>query len=331
MSGFLVEKQKGEGLVSAAQYEKSRRLRMLFLDIFPFIGLIFVLIFFGIVTKGGIYSWYNVKSVFSQSFLFIIGGLGVSFLLAQGSFDLSMASVIALSAILGARIAPFNTALGVFVTIGVATLIGLLNGLIYSEFNLNTWIHGLAINFMFGGLLYTAMGKVSNVPVVKSLTNLNNPINEVAILIIVSIIVIFVFNYTVFGKHCKAIGGGVKASEQSGVNVKRVKMIAFVISGFIAGIVAVLSMIRNGAASDGTGNMFHFNVMVCMVLGGVPVTGGTAVKLRGIFIGAITVTIITIGMVSWGISARAQELVKGILFVAILVITTKIRNSVDHI
>ena len=71
----------------------------LLVNVFPWVSLILVVAVFGVASKGLLFSAYNLKTIFSQSVLFIIGGLGLSFLFAQGAFDLSFGSVVCLSLI----------------------------------------------------------------------------------------------------------------------------------------------------------------------------------------------------------------------------------------
>lgn len=189
---------------------------------------------------------------------------------------------------------------------------------------------GLTMNFLISGSLLTILGKVSFLNVNKWFTQFTGTTNELIFIAIVLVIVGYFFLFTKFGRHCKAIGAGVVAAGQSGVNVRRTKFLAFAISGFTAGVIAILTMIRTGSVSTATGASFHFNIMIAMVLGGVPITGGSGVKLRSVFIGAFINTVLLNGLVMWGISSRIQEVLKGVLFVIVVVFSTRLREKLKR-
>ena len=79
----------------------------LLVNVFPWVSLILVVAVFGVASKGLLFSAYNLKTIFSQSVLFIIGGLGLSFLFAQGAFDLSFGSVVCFASLLAAKAVVF--------------------------------------------------------------------------------------------------------------------------------------------------------------------------------------------------------------------------------
>ena len=126
------------------------------------------------------------------------------------------------------------------------------------------------------------------------------------------------------------IGAGQISAVQSGVNVARTKFLAFLISGFTCGVVALMTLIRTGAASQSTGASFNFNVMMALVLGGTLMSGGNGVKVRHALIGAALLIILQNGLVLWGIDARSQDIIKGVLFVLMIVATTKLNRRVQR-
>lgn len=300
------------------------------LDYFPAVFLILMLIVFGIKSDGAMFSAYNLKVLLKQSFLYIVGGLGVIFLFAQGASDFSLAANVALSSILATYVAEHSIFLGILTALSVGTAVGCINGLLYSRTRLSVFMVGLTMNFLISGSLLTILGKVSFLKVNKWFTQFTGTTNELIFIAIVLVIVGYFFLFTKFGRHCKAIGAGVVAAGQSGVNVRRTKFLAFAISGFTAGVVAILTMIRTGSVSTATGAGFHFNIMIAMVLGGVPITGGSGVKLRSVFIGAFINTVLLNGLVMWGMSSRVQEVLKGVLFVLVVVFSTRLREKLKR-
>ena len=268
------------------------------------------------------------QTILNQMFLYVLGGFGCLFLFAQGGIDLSMAANIGMAAILGARVLEVSIPLGIAVTILTATAVGVIMGLIYAYAKIPVFIQGLGMNFLINGMLYPLCGGRATIPVSRTLTALQSSTTEIIITVVALAIVILAYNYTKFGRECRAIGAGEVAAVQSGINVKRVKTMAFIITGLTCGIVALLTLIRTGSASQTTGANFNFNVMLSMILGGAVMTGGTGVKVRNAIIGAATLIVLQTGLGLWGMNTRIQEIVKGVLFILMIVSTTKLESKI---
>lgn len=314
-----------KGNLSAGQ-----RARNLLLTDFPVIGLVLVIIFFYFVTGGKIFSPFNLKSISQQMYLFILGGLGCVFLFSQGAIDLSMAASVGFCGIVGVQVMKFNVVLGVLVTVLCGVMIGTINGLMYAKIGIPVFIQGLAMNFLLNGLLLPLSNGSATITAPPALTGLKSMTAEIVIEIALFLVVTVIYNYTRFGKDCRAIGAGITSAVQSGVNVDRTKFMAFLLSGLTCGVVAVMTLIRTGSASQTTGANFNFNVMMAMVLGGTLLSGGNGVKVRHTVIGAAILIVLQNGLVLWDINARVQDIVKGVLFILMIVITTKLSAKVEH-
>lgn len=317
----------GGALVTAEPKSLGERLPNILIDWFPVIALVVVFAFFYIVSKGKLVTQYNLQIIFSQSFLYILGGLGASFLFAQGAFDLSMGSTIALSAILGTYASQINPVFGVVVALSVGIFVGAINGCLYAYSGIPVFILGLSMSFLIKGLLLPILNNASSIKVNTAIPAISSNALEAIIIVAALLLFGYLFNYTTLGKQSKAIGAAETAAVQSGVNVKKIKITAYIISGLMAGFVAFMIMVRTGAAGSTTGTMFEFNVMIAMVIGGMPTTGGAAAKLRSAILGSLIVAIMANGMVLWGVSSRVQEIVKGVIFIAVVVSTTKFRDK----
>lgn len=114
---------------------------------------------------------------------------------------------------------------------------------------------------------------------------------------------------------------------QSGVDIRKTKLLAFVAAGVTGGVISLLSMARGGQVSTSTASNFEFNVMIALTLGGMPSEGGTGAKLRSVFIGCFIVSVLTNGMVLLGIDGRMQEVIKGLIFVLVLIMTSRLKEK----
>ena len=136
-----------------------------------------------------------------------------------------------------------------------------------------------------------------------------------------SLVVLFLlFEFMPFGKCCRAIGSSSNAARQAGVKVEKTKILAFVISGLMCGLVGFFSLVRTCTASSQTGNAFEFDVLLAVLFGGMPLTGGWPVKFRSAVIGSIAMAIMKNGMSVMGIDGLTQQIVEGVILIIIVVI-----------
>ena len=219
--------------------------------------------------------------------LFIIGGLGLSFLFAQGAFDLSFGSVVCFASLLAAKaVEVTGVDLLIFVIPFVVCIgIGILNGLLYSRVGLVVFIQTLGVSFLLKGTFTTLLGPIGHIKVPKVLNLFDSLPFTLAFTIVATVFVGWLFSYTAFGKHCRMVGSGQEATVQSGVDIRKTKLLAFVAAGVTGGVISLLSMARGGQVSTSTASNFEFNVMIALTLGGMPSEGGTGAKLRSVFIG----------------------------------------------
>ena len=123
----------------------------------------------------------------------------------------------------------------------------------------------------------------------------------------------FILNKTYFGRYFYAVGGNVEAAKLSGIRVSRIKYLVFAISGFFAGLagIVMLSRTASGNASSGADG-FEFEVITCVVLGGVSVTGGVG-RMSGVVAGTFIIGALKNGMVLMNVNSYVQKIVMGVV------------------
>lgn len=154
--------------------------------------------------------------------------------------------------------------------------------------------------------------------------------HKITVALVFGIISFILFKYTMFGKHCRAIGSRMEVCRQSGVRVKLVQYGSYVFTGLASGLVAFFFLIRSGAANIGTASNLEFNALQALMLGGVLITGGSSVKFRSAVIGSITMAALANGMTLWGVETLTQQLIKGFIFLIVIALTFE-RKSVEVI
>lgn len=293
-------------------------------ELVPFIAFFIIFVFFAIASEGRMLSSYNLRTILEQSMVTIIAGSGVMFVVAQGSIDLSVGVTLALAGVLASQVAE-STGIALLiipVAMVVGVLLGMLNGYIVSKFKVQSFMVTISMLIGIRGVVNYIQTIVSVDSLPESLKIINAFPVKVTLFIIIMAIMFFLFEYTKLGKYSKAIGENETTVKFVGVPVGRMKIIAFAISGFMAGVAAIFVMASLGGTSTTMGVFFEMQVAMAIYLGGVLVTGGTSAKMYKLILGSLTITIIGNGLALIGMaSSEISESVEGILLLVILFFT----------
>ena len=122
----------------------------------------------------------------------------------------------------------------------------------------------------------------------------------------------FISEKTYFGRYFYALGGNEEAAQLSGINVKKIKYLVYSLSGFFAGIAGLVMLARANTGQPNAGVGYEFDVITCVVLGGVSTTGGSG-KMSNVIAGVMIIGVLQNGMVLLNISSYTQMVVKGII------------------
>jgi ribose transport system permease protein len=299
---------------TTAKKEAPWNFKALLKQLVPFLGLILVVILFEILSDGKLLSSRNMTLLLNQAFTLSLGAIGCAFVIAQGNLDFSLGGIVGISAALAAGAAGMSPVLSVIVAVAVGILIGIFNGSIHAFFGIPAFVVTLAVQFILRGLVVVAT-KAGTLPIPFSMYSIDNTGLKLSVLIIMFVAGYIVFEYTKVGKQSKALGSGIAAAAQSGVNVRKMKIVSFAIVGALSGLCGFFSLIRAGAASTATGQFFETDVMTALVLGGMPLSGGSSCRIKSAIIGSLILAVLTNGMVLWGINEHMQQLIKGCIFI----------------
>lgn len=305
-----------------------QRLGKLVAENMALLALLVILLVFQILTSGRMLTAQNLNSIFFQSFQLMLGCMAVTFLFALGGLDLTMGNTIGFAALIGARVAGISIWLCLLVCLLVSVSVSLLNGFLYTKAKLPLFIAGLSISFVLGGFLQP-LSNNGTIAIPYKYVSWNNSTVKIVVLAVVFLIYGYLFVYTKIGRQMKAIGAGEVAAVQSGVNTGRMKRLAFVLSGIMSGVLAFMTLLRDLGADSDTGSMFEFNVMVALVLGGMPMSGGSKARFRFAIYGALTLSAITNGLTLWGANGNVQNIVKAGIFIMVLAIGTVFERGKD--
>lgn len=243
----------------------------------------------------------NLVNVLLQ--LTVLGALSVGqtfvILSGGGGIDLSVGSVLAFAAVIGAGLIMNQgvpVAIGIIITIAIGIGIGLINGLIVTKVKISPLICTLAIMTAVRGgvMIYTGGADIIGLP--RSYTALVTegigPISYAIILVILMFVVAdIILKKTRYGRQLYAVGGNEHAALVSGINVNRIRMIAYTISGLCSGIAGLILTARLYTAGPRAGNGMELSVVSAVVIGGTSLSGGVG-NIFGTVLGVIILSII---------------------------------------
>lgn len=297
-----------------------------FRELIPFVSLVLVIIFFQVITQGTLLSFRNLKLILNQSFVLMIGTVACSFIVAQGDVDFSMGSMVGITAVCGAWISQVCAPLALPAAMLTGLMFGMINGVLYVKCKIPSFVVTLSMLLILRGLTIFISGGGS-VSVPFSLYDLDNSALKFILVILVIAAASYAFNYTKAGKWSKAIGSGVTAAYQSGVPVNKMRIFGYGLSAMMCGLCGFFNMIRAGSAATNTGNFFETDVLIALVLGGMPLSGGATSKIRCAVIGSLTLAILVNGFACWNINEKLQQGIKGIIFLVAVWLTFDKKNT----
>ncbi len=301
----------------------------LFINIFPFISLIVVFAGFALLSGGRTLDMTNCRKIFEQSFtLLLVAGAAV-FLLSQNCLDMSVGAAIGMTGVVAALVSKINIPLAFFAALGVGLLIGLINGVLHGVLGINAMIATLAMSFILRGLLLIVC-KSGTVGIAVKMYDLDEVGLKLAVCLAFLVAAWLLFQFHSYGKQCRAVGAGETAAVQSGIRITFIKVISYVLMGAATGIAGFFTVIRTGAAMYNTGNMVEFDILIALILGGMPINGGADSRFRSAVIGVLILGILNNGMVLLGLDTYPQLITKGIIFILVLAMTFTIRNKINR-
>ena len=133
----------------------------------------------------------------------------------------------------------------------------------------------------------------------------------------------YFFYFTKFGKYARAIGANQLATSQSGVNIILYRVIPYMFLAVCLVTASLFQMGYTGAASDSTGTGFEMNVMVSLILGGMPLKGGMKSRLSCAIIGSLTFSLLAVGLPIIGVPTNMTFIIKAAIFLVVVLITCR--------
>lgn len=298
-------------------------------EVLPFAGFVFIVILFAILTEGRIIAPANIKLLLSQTYMLLIASMGVFFIMSMGCLDFSQGSMLGVSCIVVCYLSNINMILAIIGGMITGAAIGAINGFFHVKRKMPSFIVTICNMYLFRGLVAYLTTK-SPVYAISTIANLNTMPIMLGLTVIVLVIGFFVFHFTSFGANIKAIGAGEKAARFAGINVDKTKFLVYVAAGVITGFAAFINAIKVGSVTSTGGNQMETQILIALVLGGMPISGGAKVRFTNIIIGVLIYKILSSGLVMLGFATQTQQLIQGIVFLIVVALFSD-RKSIQVI
>jgi len=283
--------------------------------------LLLLCVGFGLMSES-FFSVQNFSIISQQASINVVLASGLTFVILTGGIDLSVGSILAVSAVVSLLVSqvPGFAPLAIAAGLGVGLLLGLVNGVLVAFGKLPAFIVTL------GGL--TAMRGIARLigedktvfnPDLSFAYIGNDTLFGVPWLVVIAVVVVtlswVILRRTVLGVQIYAVGGNPEAARLSGIKVWKVLLFTYALSGLLAGVGAIMTSARLMAANGlQMGQSYELDAIAAVILGGTRFTGGVG-TIVGTLIGALIIATLSNGLILLGVSDIWQYIIKGVVII----------------
>ncbi len=264
----------------------------------------------------------NINNIINQVAIYGIMAIGMTLLLISGNIDLSIGSVMALSAAIVIILQPYSISLAIIVALLAGALIGVINGLLVSKAALNSFIVTLAMMMGVRGVVYIITKEKSIIGVNLEFTefisaNVANIPLVAFIFLILFLVAHFVLKHTSHGRNAYAVGGNQEAAKHAGIKVERHILMNFIISALMAAVAGILVAGRINSVTPNLGTNYELLVITMVLLGGTKFTGGYGSMIHTLG-GILFVGILSNGLNQLNVQSFYNTLIVGLMLLVVI-------------
>ncbi len=260
----------------------------------------------------------NLINIVRQTLFVALIGIGMTFIIAMGDIDLSVGSILGITGMVAAALilGGMNIYLAIIITLICGCLAGFINGILITKLHIPPFIATLGMSSILRGIVYVytqgvpiyglrfpefqflAQGYIGPIPF------------SIILLAIITAIFYFILYHTKLGRYTISIGSNEDAANLVGINIHKVKITVFTLTGLLCAVAGLLLTSRSEAAVADAGGGLELDAIAATVIGGTSLSGGKA-NLIGTIIGAILMTTVQNGINLLQISSLWQQIVIG--------------------
>lgn len=279
----------------------------------------------------------NLTNVFRQMSMVGLSAIGMTFVILSGGIDLSIGATIALSGIVAAMLSGTSLLLAVVAALVVGLLVGMMNAFVVTKLRIVPFIATLAVQMLVRGIAFvvTDMRSVAIVDEAKIFTFIGRgyvfgiPF-PVLLFAFAAIAAAIVARKTAFGRSVYAIGGNESAAEMMGISVQRSKAISYILTGVLSAVAGVILCSRLGAGQPLSGQGWEMDAISAVAIGGTLLSGGVG------GIGKTVCGVLIIGFIrniinlQGNINSYWQNIIMGVIILAVIIFQNRGKRSCDH-
>jgi ribose/xylose/arabinose/galactoside ABC-type transport system permease subunit len=277
----------------------------------------------------------NIINVLRQVSINGVLAIGITFVIMTGGIDLSIGSIVAVAAVIVGSLLEkgFEPAASITIAMTAALAFGLFNGLLIAVGGLPPFIatlsnmtiaRGFALVYANGrnyvivheGFLGIGKGSFLGIPI------------PIWILLTVCVIAYILLNFTVFGRHIYAFGGNRQAAKLAGVRTRLVEISAYMITGLLSGLAAIILASRTSAGQPTAGTGYELDAIAAAAIGGISMVGGSG-TIGGTIMGFIIIGIMLNSLTLLNVSSFYQQIVKGIIIIVAVMLDMQAKRRIS--
>ena len=306
-------------------------------QLLPFCSLIFIISLWTFLEPDTFLSSKNFMNVLSLSSINGIMAAGMTFIIITAGIDLSVGSMLAMCGMLGSvgmlamsganwaqmaggdyvHLTLIAMIVGTFISMAIGAVCGFANGMLITKLKLAPFIVTLGTMSIFRGAAYLMnSGKpfsVSDFDWLDIGTIAGVP-SSIILMVIVLLVMGFMLKYTPFGRYTYAIGSNSQTAFHAGVNVQRVLVVIYTITGALIGVAAMIATSRASTAQPTAGLALELDIIAAVIIGGCSPSGGRG-TMTGTLIGTLLIQFLRNGLTLLGVSTNVQLVAVGAIII----------------
>lgn len=310
------------------------------MELAAYFGFVFCLIIFSIlppiITGASIWTPASLKNFVNKVAPLMIVGIGATFIYSMGAIDISVGYQTAVYGAIAVVVANLTGSLilgfGVIICIGI--LCAAFNATIGAYVKLPAVMSSVILMQLFSGISTliqdhygtTTIG-LADAALKNSIAWAKNVAVIVAAIVLFCAIATYILKYTKVGKRARAIGANKRAADQAGAKLLITRMVSYAIFSVFLSIAAFFLTARIGAMPMAATENFQMEIMIMLLMGGVPLSGGMRVRLSGSVVGCLTYNLISTGMNYCSVPMEFIIFTQAVIFLAIVGVTCRINGD----
>ncbi|MFE1902057.1 ABC transporter permease [Streptomyces gardneri] len=302
------------------------------------LGVLAVLVTVGGLTRPAEFlATSNLQLVLTQASVIGVVTVGMTFVITSGGIDLSVGAIVALASVWATTLATqeFGFAGILFTAVVVGVGCGLVNGVLIAYGGMVPFIATLAMLASARGLALQITDGRTQIVTVDAVLDLGVP--DAYVLGIPPLVLVFaavtaagwlLLNRTTFGRRTVAVGGNPEAARLAGIDVRRQRLLLYVLSGLCCGIAAFLLIVLAGSGQNTNGNLYELDAIAAAIIGGTLLSGGRG-TIVGSVLGVLVFTTITNIFALNNLQSDVQQIAKGAIIVAAVLVQRRSAHDSD--